>query len=206
MPIEVKCYGCSTIFSSRRISRVLKNDKNFCSKQCMTEYGIKSAYLSTTCKKCGKDIVKLLCQTSKLSENYFCNSSCAAIYNNANKTTGYTVSKIEKYLQVELKILYPYLVFLFNDKTIIKSELDIYLPDYKLAFELNGIVHYEPIYGKEKLDQIQNNDNRKFQACLELGIELAIIDTSSIRHFKPKKAKKYLTIITDIINNKIGSK
>lgn len=65
----------------------------------------------------------------------------------------------------------------------------------KLAFELNGILHYEPIYGIEKLHQIQNNDIRKFQACLEKSVSLVVIDSSEMKNFKPIKAKKYLDIV-----------
>ena len=64
------------------------------------------------------------------------------------------------------------------------------------------IFHYEPIYGAEKLASIQNNDNRKFQACLEKGIELVIIDTSRQVYVKPKTSQKYLDIITKIIEQK----
>jgi len=46
-------------------------------------------------------------------------------------------------------MLYPDLVIHFNKKDAINSELDIYIPSLKLAFELNGIFHYEPIFGKE---------------------------------------------------------
>lgn len=56
--------------------------------------------------------------------------------------------------------------------------MDIYIPVLSLAFELNGIFHYEPIYGEGKLLSIQNNDDRKFQACLEHDIELCIINSS----------------------------
>lgn len=89
-------------------------------------------------------------------------------------------------------------------KDAINSELDIYIPSLKLAFELNGIFHYEPIYGQDKMNQIQNNDNRKFQACLEHGIELCIIDSSKLTYFKPANAQKYLDIITQVINSKVG--
>ena len=65
---------------------------------------------------------------------------------------------------------------------------------------LNGIFHYEPIYGQDKLSQIQNNDNRKFQACIENGIELCIIDSSQQKYFKEQSSLKYLNIITNIIN------
>ena len=72
-----------------------------------------------------------------------------------------------------------------------------------LAFELNGIFHYEPIYGEKKLNQIQNNDTRKFQACLEKGIEMCMIDVSSLSYFKPANAKKYLDIVCGLIDMKM---
>lgn len=71
-----------------------------------------------------------------------------------------------------------------------------------LAFELNGIFHYEPIYGEGKLSQVKNNDGRKFQDCLERKIELCIIDVSSSKHFKPERDKKYLDIIVNLIELK----
>jgi len=57
-----------------------------------------------------------------------------------------------------------------------------------------------PIHGEDKLEQIQNNDNRKFQACHERGIELCVIDTSQQKYFKEKSSIKYLNIIIKIIN------
>lgn len=81
--------------------------------------------------------------------------------------------------------------------------MDIFIPVLKLAFELNGIYHYEPIHGPTKLSQIQNNDQRKFQACLERGIELCIIDSSSLSYFKESNALPYLKIIQKIIDQKI---
>jgi hypothetical protein len=81
--------------------------------------------------------------------------------------------------------------------------LDIYIPSLKLAFELNGIFHYEPIYGKEKLENTQNNDGRKFQACLECGIEFCTIDVSAQKYFKEKTSQIYLDIVTDILNKKL---
>jgi hypothetical protein len=74
-----------------------------------------------------------------------------------------------------------------------------YIPEIKLAFELNGIFHYEPIYGTEKLNQIQNNDNRKFQACLEKEIELCVIDTSWIKHNTLPRMNKVLDIVEEVI-------
>lgn len=81
--------------------------------------------------------------------------------------------------------------------------LDIYIPSLKLAFELNGIFHYKPIFGNDKLTKTQNNDNKKLQACLEQNIELCVIDVSSQKYFKQNTSQKYLDIIIDIIKQKI---
>jgi len=141
---------------------------------------------------------------NKKYNNVFCSSSCAASFNNKNKTKGSRRSKLEKWLEEELSILYANLEIHYNRKDAINSELDIYIPSLKLAFELNGIFHYEPIYGKEKLKQIINNDSRKFQACLERGIELCIIDASKLVYFKQNNVIPYLRIIRDIINKKLS--
>ena len=61
------------------------------------------------------------------SGNNFCSKSCATKYNNAHKTKGTRVSKLELYIQSQLLKLYPNLLFLFNDRTAINSELDIYI-------------------------------------------------------------------------------
>ena len=87
-----------------------------------------------------------------------------------------------------------------KSKEEINSELDIFIPKYKLAFELNGIFHYEPIFGSRKLEQTQNNDKNKFQLCQENKISLCVIDTSSLKYFKEQNAEKYLDIIKNIIN------
>jgi hypothetical protein len=142
-------------------------------------------------------------QRGNLNYKTFCNSSCAATYNNTHKTHGTRKSKLECYLETKLKELYPTLEFHFNKKDAIDSELDIYVPLLKLAFELNGIYHYEPIHGAKKLTEIQNNDHRKFQACLERNIELCIIDSSKLSYFKESNAKPYLEIVQKIIDQKI---
>jgi len=143
----------------------------------------------------------LLSQIKKSKLN-FCCQSCAATYNNTHKTKGTRISKLEVWLSKQLQQLYPNLEFQFNQKEAINSELDIYIPSLRLAFELNGIFHYEPIYGSEKLSSTQNNDNRKYQACIEQGIELCIIDTSHQTYFKEQTSLKFLNIIQNIINLK----
>ena len=154
------------------------------------------------CENCGKEIIKKPHNIKKSKTGrFFCNSSCSATYNNTHKASGNRRSKMEEWIESELKKSYEFEI-IFNGKDAINSELDIYIPSLKLAFELNGIFHYEPIYGNDKLEKIKNNDDRKFQACIEKNIELCIIDASSSKKFKPERDIKYLQIIKNIIKIK----
>lgn len=173
----------------------------YCSKKCSDLARITQE--SVTCLNCASTFYRTKNQITKY-KHHFCSQSCAAKYNNTHKTTGTRRSKLEVYLEKELTKLYSNMEIHFNRTDAINAELDIYIPSLKLAFELNGIFHYEPIFGAEKFQRTQTNDKRKFQACLEQKIELCIIDVSSMHYFKEQKATPYLHIITQIINTKIS--
>ena len=96
----------------------------------------------------------------------------------------------------------PVIVFSFFFVT--NEIIGYFNPVLKLAFELNGIFHYEPIYGPKKLESIKNNDSQKFQACIKKGISLCIIDTSSQKYFKESSSKRYLDIIINIIQTQLS--
>ena len=210
-----ECYICNNSFlkSKKEINLVLKNytyksgkdfskKARYCSVKCKGIASNKSQIVK--CQQCFKEIKRKQSDIKKsISGNNFCSNNCCVIYNNLNKNKGLKRSKLEIYLEQKLTELYPNHQILFNDKKAINSELDIYFPDLNLAFELNGIFHYEPIFGDKKLNQTQNNDNRKFQACLEKEIELCIIDTSSQINFKEKSSKKFFDIIIGIIQKKM---
>lgn len=200
----ITCKYCNKEFSrpTRLIGPSRSKDRKyyFCSKKCNQLFRTTKQQLS--CLQCDKLFLKKQSEIKK-SPRHFCSKSCAARYNNTHKTKGTRKSKLERWLESKLPAIYTHLEFHFNHKDAINSELDIYIPTLRLAFELNGIFHYEPVYGSEKLNQIQNNDHRKFAACLEKQISLCIIDTSSLKYFKEQNCLKYLDIIKDIINTKL---
>ena len=196
-----KCLYCQVKFSPCSYE-VKRGNALFCSKKCQGKHSNGYKKQEVKCIHCGRQFFKSF-KEIKRTKNNFCSRSCSAKHGNANKKYETNVSKLEIYLQHELRQMFHHLEFIFNGKEAIKGELDIYIPSLKLAFELNGLFHYEPIFGDDKLERIQNNDQRKFQACFERGIELCIIDTSSQKYFKPERSKKYLNIIESIISKKL---
>jgi hypothetical protein len=207
---KLNCHFCKKDYNVEKdkyhasLYRLKKlNKKHYCGKECRYFGKCISEPVNVNCLNCGENFKKKISELKKCP-NSFCSQSCAATYNNKNKTHGTRRSKLEIYLEEQLKSKYGDLDIHFNRKDAINSELDIYIPSMKLAFELNGIFHYEPIYGDKKLNQIQNNDTRKFQACLEKGIEMCIIDVSSLSYFKPANAKKFLDIVCGLIDSKMA--
>jgi hypothetical protein len=205
--LPCECYNCASTFflKKKRIKDVLNPntiDKGmFCSLSCNGEYNKKRTIVK--CLTCDSEIEKHNCNLIK-NKNTFCSNSCSAIYNNKHKTWGSNRSKLEIWLEEQLTILYPNLYIDYNKSNAINAELDIYIPSLNLAFEINGIFHYEPIFGVDKLEKTKINDKNKFKICHEKKISLCVINTSKETYFKPNKSLKYLKIITDIINDNLS--
>jgi hypothetical protein len=173
----------------------------YCSDKCSKDNMGQQHNITKLCdNQCGKQVKRRISQLSD-SKHIFCSSSCAAIYNNKNKAKGIRRSKLEIYLENKIKTNFSDLEILCNNKQVIGSELDFYFPTLKFAIELNGIFHYEPIYGNNKLEKIQNNDKQKIIRCYEAGIELLIIDVSKDKYFKISKANFYLNLIEEHLKN-----
>lgn len=205
--LPLKCSHCGTTFllQKRRLADALRNRKrssgDFCSCACANRH--RHALAPTVrCEQCGTRYRKLRSQLRRTAHN-FCTRRCHVLWQNAHKTQGTRVSKLERWIQTQLVARYPAIKFEFNQTAAINGELDVFIPAMKLAVELNGIFHYEPIYGARKLVQIQTNDARKYQACIERGIELCIIDVAAMTYFKPTKGQRFLDIITDIVDAKL---
>ena len=209
-PLPLKCLHCHNTFykSKNQIQADVRHSKrrtgDFCSISCKNQNYRNGHLCHTICDQCHKPFKKFLCNI-KATKHNFCCQSCAAKWYNAHKTKGTRISKLEVWLSKKLPKFYPSLEFHFNQTDAINAELDIFIPSLKLAFELNGIFHYEPIYGPEKLASMQTNDARKAQACLERGIELCIIDVSHQIYFKEQSSMKFLNIIKNIVDSKLES-
>ena len=170
--IPLICPQCHEPFL-KELRRVNYNKKhgfiNLCSHKCSSLY--KLTVQPVQCLNCKTTFLKRPANI-RTSPNHFCSKSCAATYNNKNKSYGYRRSKLEVYIEDQIKIEFPDLELIVNGKETIGSELDLFFPDLNLAIEISGIFHYEPIFGQDKLDQIVANDNKKVTACNLLNIDL----------------------------------
>ena len=199
--LPCECYQCGDTFYRQRkeIKQELTYKRGrikYCSTECNPQ--IQSTKQPINCTNCDSEIYRTPRQIKK-SNNHFCNKSCSATYNNKHKTHGTRRSKLEKWLEEQLTQLYPDLDIHFNRKDTIGSELDIYIPSLNLAIEINGIFHYKPIYGKDKLSKIQENDISKSNLCRDNNISLCVIDTSAQKYVKPKTSQKYLDVIINLL-------
>ena len=71
-----------------------------------------------------------------------------------------------------------------------------------MPLKFNGIFHYEPIFGQEKLDQIKNNDLKKIKECNRQVIDLICIDTTSQKSFSKKSSEPFLNILKSNLLNR----
>lgn len=180
----------------------------YCCRKC---YGLASREPRHTvvCAQCNKPKHMLDGQlrqhANHKSKHHFCSLRCSGLYGAAHKTTGSQRSKLEIWLEERLLFLYPQLYIRFNDRVAIQSELDIHIPSLNLAFELNGPVHYEPIFGQDKLARTQQRDRHKMHACTDHGIDLCVIDVSGRKYFKPEFSEYVLGLVVQTINSRISA-
>lgn len=204
------CKLCNKLKTARRseVLSKLRGDKGrgsyeYCSLECFRKYYRENVYylfnINVECRNCGAKFSKTKAEINK-SPNNFCTKSCAVTFNNKNKARGIRRSKLEKLIEEKLLEVYDFEIH-FGRKDAIGSELDIYIPSLKTAFEINGIFHREPIFGQEKLGQIQANDRQKELKCFELGIELVVLD-DTMKHFNEQSALRYFNVICSILNRK----
>jgi hypothetical protein len=209
--LPCECYHCKQpflIYKTRIVDVLRPNNKvktkaKYCSKECSSK--ARSLKITYQCHHCGKECVKKASQI-KLSKSgfNFCSKHCTSSYHIKHKNYGTNRSKLEQWIAEQLIIKYPDLNIKYNDtETLNGLELDIYIPSLQIAFELNGVFHYEPIFGQDKLDKTIKKDKNKMSLCLENKIDLCIIDTTSQKYFKEHTSHKFLDIILNIIQQRL---
>jgi ribosomal protein S27E len=130
---------------------------------------------SVKCELCGKIFQKRTNQL-KLHPVSFCCKSHASKYNADRREGGFCRSQWEIMLCDLLKKEFPCLDIIECDRTIFEGrEADIYIPSIKLAIEWNGIFHFKPIFGKDKLAQTQVKDQEKIKIAQDKGVNLIVI-------------------------------
>lgn len=204
--VSLTCPQCKKPFQKSRkyIETKFNNFNNCrvisCSRKCRAK--MQETFITVSCGHCQKEVRKTQNQFKKSkSGKAFCDRSCAAKYNNTHKSTGTRRSKMEKYFEKRFREDFPELLLLCNSKEQILSELDFFFPEIMFALELNGIFHYEPIYGQDKLERIQASDQQKIIKCAEAGIELCILDISSCKRFTAKSGEKFYLKIKPILDS-----
>lgn len=206
----IYCTGCNEpiIFKDYRhycdrINKInIRHHQPFCSKKCSIEYMRQHTNIGI-CDYCKKEFTRNSVGRDKRQKHIFCSQSCSAKYFNSHKKFGYRKSKPEQWIVNKLKYDYPLLNIIENDVTTLGKELDIFIPQLNLAFEINGIIHYKPIYGEEKFEKIKLNDKIKKELCESKNIFLTIIDISDIKNFNEDKMVHKYEYIKKVINNHI---
>jgi hypothetical protein len=209
-PIPLECENCSVIFHKPKcdVLTSLKGNPQFalrfCSLKCHHIKRVKDSHSEVRCEQCGKIVVK---QASWLKNNKhnFCSRSCSAKFQNAHKTLGGSrKSKAETYLAELIRADFKQFPVEENSRGVLPSglELDLYVPALRLAIELNGPLHFFPIYGEAKLQSIQNKDIKKEIEAQSIGCNLITIDISHIKYWPETQAfldEKYQNTIKPLI-------
>lgn len=193
LPLE--CEHCHEIFYKRKgdVSMSLKGHPDFalrfCSLKCHHLKRVKDTHTEVSCKQCGKIVMKQISWIKKNKHN-FCSRSCNARFQNLNKTLGSSrKSKAETYLAELIRADFKRLKVEENIRGVLPSglELDLYLPVLKLAIELNGPLHFFPIFGLNKLLSIQDKDAKKQAEAQIVGCNLIVLNTSNYKYWPETK-------------------
>jgi len=189
--VELECLHCGQGFliEKHRVERVVRRATGkYCSQTCArharrTSQEVLCANCKVTFRKHGVELKRTLA--------HFCSRSCSAQYNNKRKKFGATRrSKAEDYLCKLMRQDFPDLPLIQNDRSLLPSglEIDIFIPSLKLAIELNGPIHYYPLFGESKLKKIQAADAQKQLEIQLIGCNLLVVDISAYGYFKKAKA------------------
>jgi hypothetical protein len=184
---ELECHHCHRGFliEKHRVERAAKRETGkYCSQTCARH--ARRTSQEVLCVNCKITFRKHRVEL-KRTLAHFCSRSCSAQYNNKRKKFGATRrSKAEDYLCQLVRRDFPNLVLVQNDRSLLPSglEIDVFIPSLKLAIELNGPIHYYPLFGESKLKKIQAADAQKRLEIRLVGCNLLVVDISAYGYFK----------------------
>lgn len=125
--------------------------------------------------------------------------------NKAVRQASKSGSKLENFI-FEYLLQQGFSVDFHKEQSILntKLQIDIFIPKYNIAIEVDGPSHFEPVWGDDTLKRNKKYDNKK--TGLILGKGLYLIRIKQTRDFSKSRALlvcyKLLENIQDIINNK----
>ena len=167
--IRLVCPACKKILY--KPPSLVNGKKNvFCSVKCHDIYYTTKQLIP--CAKCGKYVYKHQCYIKKNRE-LFCSVQCSAKF---YYKESFVETEFEKLIQ-KIGIKYER-----NDRIVVGPlELDFWFPSIKFAVEVNGCLHYKPIYGDKALAERRERDRRKRKMCKQLGIKLRTVKPGNCR-------------------------
>ena len=204
-PIKIRHNKCGYIFYKKPVnflmeqgclkcSGLLKKDTEQFKKEVKElvgdEYSVLGEYINNK--------TKILIRHNTCGNEYYVKPNNFLNNNNRCKKCCNNVSNSENELKEFIKEIYNGKI-IFNNKSIIKPlELDIYLPDIKLAIEFDGLYWHSNKF----LDK--NYHYEKYKRCLDLDIKLIHIFEDNWNNHK-ERIKNYLDRIINSKDNMVYS-
>ncbi len=159
----------------------------------------KQELITMQCEGCGEEVRRTQSQLGRTKHGKpYCSKSCRMRHYNHHilTATGHQRSGPEDMLLDHIRTDFPALEIRPNDRTHLPSglEIDIHIPLARLAIELNGPVHYLPIYGEDRFRRSQAKDAQKHLEIHDCGLSLLVLDISRLHSKKQQRefiAKHY---------------
>jgi len=169
------CYCNKEILKFR--SEVKRTKAYYCNNKCSSIHIWSNkekidSRIPVNCTNCDIEFLRF---PWMLSDHMFCGLRCSGLYS-SQFTKRRDQSKMEIFISQQIRESFSSLQLIENDRSLCKGlELDLFLPELNLAIEINGPVHYDPIYGEKYLESIQERDFRKNNICQTQNIEILTI-------------------------------
>lgn len=105
-------------------------------------------------------------------------------------------SKLERYLLQNLS-KHGFNAAFHQERSLsgTKLQIDMMIPDMGIAMEINGLSHYQPIWGDKSFNRTKNADNTKQAILLNHGFTMI-----NIKHTKAGSNKRFQLILKELVD------